>query len=106
MAVWKIRRAPLIEREIKVPGDKSISHRAVILAAISNGPCVITGFLPSEDCLCTVNALRALGVQIEMPEPTTLIVHGCKGELSAPAQDIDCGNSGTTMRLLAGLLAA
>jgi 3-phosphoshikimate 1-carboxyvinyltransferase len=106
MAVWKIRRAPVIEREIKVPGDKSISHRAVILAALSNGPCVITGFLPSEDCMSTVNAMRALGVQIEMPEPTTLIVHGCKGKLTAPADDIDCGNSGTTMRLLAGILSS
>ncbi len=106
MSVWKIRRAPLIEREIRVPGDKSISHRAVILAAISNGPCVITGFLPSEDCMCTVNAMIALGVRIEQPEPTTLIVHGCKRALQAPTQDIDCGNSGTTMRLLAGLLAA
>ena len=106
MAVWKIRRAPVIEREIKVPGDKSISHRAVILAALSNGPCVITGFLASEDCMCTVNAMRALGVQIEIPEPTTLIVQGCKGKLTAPTDDIECGNSGTTMRLLAGLLAA
>lgn len=106
MAVWKIRRAPVIEREIKVPGDKSISHRAVILAALSNGPCVITGFLPSEDCMRTVKAMQALGVKIEMPEPTTLVVHGARRELRAPEQDIDCGNSGTTMRLLAGLLAA
>src|ERR1700677_3946740 len=99
MSVWKIRRAPLILSEIRVPGDKSISHRAVILAALSNGPCLITGFLPSEDCMCTVNAMIALGVRIEQPEPTTLIVHGCKRELQAPAHDIDCGNSGTTMRL-------
>lgn len=106
MSVWKIKRAPVIEREIKVPGDKSISHRAVMIAALSNGPCVITGFLPSEDCMSTVNAMRALGVNIEQPEPTTLIVHGCKGELKAPEGDIDCGNSGTTMRLLSGLLAA
>lgn len=106
MAVWKIRRAPTIVREIKVPGDKSISHRAVILAALSNGTCVITGFLPSEDCMRTVNAMIALGVNIEQPEPTTLIVHGCKRALQAPVHDIDCGNSGTTMRLLAGLLSA
>src|SRR5271163_1754766 len=106
MSVWKIRRAPLIEREIRVPGDKSISHRAVILAAMSNGPCVITGFLPSEDCMRTVDAMMALGVKIEQPEPTTLIVHGCKRKFIAPEHYIDCGNSGTTMRLLAGLLAA
>ncbi len=106
MSLWKIRRAPLIEREIKVPGDKSISHRAVILASLSNGTCVITGFLPSEDCMRTVDAMRLLGVEIEQPEPTTLIVHGCRRILQPPPHDIDCGNSGTTMRLLAGLLAA
>jgi len=106
MSVWKVKRAPLIEREIRVPGDKSISHRAVILASLSNGPCKITGFLASEDCMCTVNAMRALGVVIEQPEPTTLVVYGCKGRLHPPETDINCGNSGTTMRLLAGLLSA
>jgi len=106
MSVWKIKRAPLIEREIRVPGDKSISHRAVILAALSNGPCVIKGFLASEDCMRTVGAMKALGVKIDQPEPDTLIVHGSKGALRAPGGDIDCGNSGTTMRLLAGILAA
>nr|MDQ3624499.1 3-phosphoshikimate 1-carboxyvinyltransferase [Verrucomicrobiota bacterium] len=68
MSDWKIRRAPTINAEITVPGDKSISHRAVMLAAMSNGACVIHGFLASEDCLCTVNAMRALGVQIEHAE--------------------------------------
>lgn len=105
MAHWKVKKAPLIQSEITVPGDKSISHRAVIFAALSNGTCVIRGFLPSEDCMCTVNAMRALGIEIEQPEPTTLVVHGKKRELSAPAADIDCGNSGTSMRLLSGLLA-
>ncbi len=106
MSHWKVTRAPRIEREITVPGDKSISHRSAIIAALSNGTCVIKGFLPSEDCLCTVNALRALGVSIERPEPTTLVVQGKRKALTAPKGDIDCGNSGTTMRLLAGLLAA
>jgi 3-phosphoshikimate 1-carboxyvinyltransferase len=106
MSDWRIRRAPLIHSEITVPGDKSISHRAVIIASISNGPCVIRGFLPSEDCLRTVEAMRALGVKIETPEPTTLIVHGRRRDLRPPKGDIDCGNSGTTMRLLSGLLAA
>jgi 3-phosphoshikimate 1-carboxyvinyltransferase len=76
-----------------------------MLAALSNGPCVIKGFLPSEDCLCTVSAIRALGIEIETPEPTTLVVHGKKGVFTAPSGDIDCGNSGTTMRLMAGILA-
>jgi 3-phosphoshikimate 1-carboxyvinyltransferase len=51
MTEWKVRRAPQLQCELEVPGDKSISHRAVMLAAMSNGPCLIEGFLPSEDCL-------------------------------------------------------
>ena len=105
MSDWKIRRAPAIHAEITVPGDKSISHRAVMLAAMSNGPCVIRGFLPSEDCLSTVGAIRALGIEIERPDDETLIVHGQRRVFTAPKRDIDCGNSGTTMRLLAGILA-
>ena len=105
MSDWKIRRAPAISAEITVPGDKSISHRAVMLAAMSNGTCVIRGFLPSEDCLCTVGAIRALGIEIERPDDETLIVHGQRRVFTAPRGDIDCGNSGTTMRLLAGILA-
>src|SRR5216117_3029343 len=101
----RVKRAPRIDLEITVPGDKSISHRAVIIAALSNGVCKLEGFLPSEDCMRTVNALRTLGVRIEQPEPDTLIVHGKKRVLTPPKKEIDCGNSGTTMRLLAGLLA-
>src|SRR5213596_3387314 len=101
----RIKRAPRIDIEIAVPGDKSISHRAVIIAALSNGVCTLRGFLPSEDCMHTVNALRTLGVRIEQPEPDTRIVHGKKRVLTPPKKEIDCGNSGTTMRLLAGLLA-
>ena len=101
----RVKRAPRIDIEITVPGDKSISHRAVIIAALSNGVCTVQGFLPSEDCMHTVNALRALGIKIEQPEPATLIVHGKKRVLTPPKSEINCGNSGTTMRLLAGLLA-
>jgi 3-phosphoshikimate 1-carboxyvinyltransferase len=101
----RVRRAPRIDAEITVPGDKSISHRAVIIAALSNGVCVLRGFLPSEDCMCTVRALRACGIKIEQPEPDMLVVHGKKRLLTAPAGEIDCGNSATTMRLLTGLLA-
>ena len=105
MSDWKIRRAPTIQTELEVPGDKSISHRAVMLAAMSNGPCVIKGFLPSEDCMATVGAMRSLGVAIEVADETTLIVHGMRGVFTAPTGEIDCGNSGTTMRLMAGILA-
>ena len=101
----RVKRASRIDLEITVPGDKSISHRAVIIAALSNGACTLRGFLPSEDCMHTVNAMRALGIKIEQPEPSTLVVHGKKRVLTAPKSEINCGNSGTTMRLLAGLLA-
>src|SRR5256886_14648727 len=101
----RVKRAPRIDIEITVPGDKSISHRAVIIAALSNGVCTLRGFLPSEDCIHTVNAMRALGIKIEQPQPDRLIVHGKKRVLTPPKKEIDCGNSGTTMRLLAGLLA-
>ncbi|HEY8835544.1 MAG TPA: 3-phosphoshikimate 1-carboxyvinyltransferase, partial [Chthoniobacterales bacterium] len=70
-----------------------------------NGVCVLRGFLPSDDCLRTVQAVRSLGIKIEHPEPDMLVVHGKKRLLTAPAGEIDCGNSATTMRLLAGLLA-
>jgi 3-phosphoshikimate 1-carboxyvinyltransferase len=105
MSELMVSRAPKIEAEIRVPGDKSMSHRAVLLSAISNGTCVVRGFLPSQDCQCTVNAMRALGIEIEHPEETTLVIHGQRGEFSPPRHPIDCGNSGTLMRLLCGLAA-
>lgn len=101
----RVKRAAHIDAEITVPGDKSMSHRAVIIAALSNGVCVLRGFLASEDCLHTVQALRACGIKIEQPEPDMLVVHGKKRLLTPPPGEIDCGNSATTMRLLAGLLA-
>src|SRR5438477_10764310 len=101
----RVKRAPRIEAEITVPGDKSISHRAAIIAALSNGICVLRGFLPSDDCTRTVQALRVLGIKIEHPEPDMLVVHGKKRLLTAPSAESDCGNSATTMRLLAGLRA-
>lgn len=105
MTEIKVKRGKTIQAELRVPGDKSISHRAVLFAALSNGPCVIRGFLPSEDCRHMVAAVRQLGVRVDEPSPTTLVVHGRKMSLEAPANEIDCGNSGTAMRLLAGVLA-
>ena len=102
----KVRRAPVIESELTVPGDKSISHRAILLSSISNGRCTITNFLEGEDCRSTAKAMQQLGVVIENPEPGTVIVEGNRGIFKAPSEDIDCGNSGTTMRLMSGLLAA
>lgn len=106
MTDWKIHNAPSIRTELKVPGDKSISHRAIIFAAMANGTATITGFLPGEDCECTMKAIQQLGVQIERVDETTVVVHGTNGRFTAPDDDIDCGNSGTTMRLLSGILAA
>ena len=104
--VFRVKRAPKLDTEITVPGDKSISHRAIMLAALSNGVCKITNFLEGEDCLCTARAFQQLGVTIESPEPDLVVVHGSHGKLTAPEREIDCGNSGTTMRLLSGILAA
>src|SRR6266478_3937399 len=106
MSELHVIRAPKIEAEMRVPGDKSMSHRAVLLAAMSNGTCVIRGFLPSQDCQCTVRAMQKLGISIEQPEETTLIVHGRRGNFTPAAASIDCGNSGTLMRLLCGIVAA
>ncbi len=108
MSEIKVRAVEPFSAEITVPGDKSISHRSVMFAALSNGVCEVNGFLASEDCLATVNALRALGVNIDFlnEERTSLRVQGVRGQFSAPNGPIDCGNSGTTMRLLSGILAA
>ncbi len=103
---FRVKRAPVMETEITVPGDKSISHRAIMLAALSNGVCKITNFLEGEDCLSTAEAFRQLGVKIEQGSSATMVVHGSHGKFTAPEKDIDCGNSGTTMRLMSGILAA
>lgn len=90
---------------IRVPGDKSITHRAVLLSALAEGESVIVGYCRGEDCLNTVRSCRALGVRIE-DTPEQLRVHG-KGlwGLTEPEAPLDCGNSGTGIRLLTGLLA-
>lgn len=91
--------------EITVPGDKSISHRAVMLGALAKGTTHITGFLMGEDCLSTIDCFRKMGVEIEMTEDE-VIVHGVGLHgLSAPQDALYTGNSGTTTRLLCGILA-
>jgi 3-phosphoshikimate 1-carboxyvinyltransferase len=92
---------------VRVPGDKSISHRACILGALSTGQTEVRGFLPATDCLSTVACLRSLGVQIDMQSDTHLVVHG-RGlhGLIEPADVLNCGGSGTTIRLLAGILSS
>ena len=94
-----------LKGEITVPGDKSISHRSIILGAIANGITTVRGFLRGEDNLATMAAFRAMGVQID-DDGQLLLIHG-KGlhGLTEPSDVIDCGNSGTSIRLLTGLLA-
>ena len=107
MAELRVKKVKDFSAELKVPGDKSISHRSLMFGALSNGPCEITGFLASEDCLATMFALTSMGVKIERlgDNGTHIRIHGCRGEFQKPERPIDCGNSGTTMRLLAGILA-
>jgi len=106
MVGWTSEPAGPIRGDISVPGDKSISHRAVMLAALAEGTSHISGFLEGEDTRATAAAFGALGVRIEAPSPSRRVVHGVGLHgLSAPRVPIDCGNAGTGMRLLTGLLA-
>ena len=90
----------------RVPGDKSISHRSIMLGAIADGVTTVDGFLEGEDALSTLNAFRSMGVEIEGPENGRVVIHGVgRDGLKAPSGDVYVGNSGTSMRLLAGLLA-
>ena len=91
--------------EITVPGDKSISHRAVMLGSLAEGTTEVTNFLKGADCISTIRAFQAMGIDIEEKEDT-LLIHG-KGlhGLQAPKETLDMGNSGTTTRLLSGILA-
>ncbi len=92
--------------KFRVPGDKSISHRALMLAAIADGQSRITGFLDSEDTLATMAAFKAMGVEIQRTSENEVLVNGVgKSGLSAPGEVLNLGNSGTSVRLLSGLLA-
>jgi 3-phosphoshikimate 1-carboxyvinyltransferase len=95
-----------IQGRVSVPGDKSISHRALLLGALAAGSSEITGFLPAEDCQATLACIRELGIEVEIHDETTLTVHGRGLEgLRAPDAALNCARSGTTMRLMAGILA-
>ncbi|MCL0064345.1 3-phosphoshikimate 1-carboxyvinyltransferase [Dehalococcoidia bacterium] len=102
----RVTRVRTLKGEIIPPGDKSISHRALILNSIARGRAEISNFLPAADCLSTHSCLRALGVKIEL-HGNEVLIEGVAGKgFSRPKDALDAGNSGTTMRLLAGLLAA
>jgi 3-phosphoshikimate 1-carboxyvinyltransferase len=103
---YLVEPATRVGGQATVPGDKSISHRALMLGGIATGTTHVSGFLASEDCLATLGALTALGVRIERPEATRVIVHGVGADgLHAAAGPLDMGNAGTAMRLSMGLLA-
>ena len=106
MADWIASVGGPIRGDIRVPGDKSVSHRAIMLAAIADGSSRVTGFLEGEDTRATARIFAQLGVHIDAPADGERIVQGVGIEgLSAPSAPLDCGNAGTAMRLLAGLLA-
>jgi 3-phosphoshikimate 1-carboxyvinyltransferase len=103
---YQVNAGGALKGIIRVPGDKSMSHRSVMLGSIARGMTHIEGFLEGEDALATMNAFRAMGVRIEGPHQGQVVVHGVGRKGLRPPQGVlDCGNSGTSMRLLAGLLA-
>lgn len=92
--------------EVRVPGDKSISHRSIMFGALADGVTEVTGFLNGEDCLSTQRAFEAMGVRVDVHSPTALSVLGVGIDgLRQPSAALDLGNSGTSMRLMSGLLA-
>jgi 3-phosphoshikimate 1-carboxyvinyltransferase len=100
------RPGAALSGSVRVPGDKSISHRSIMLGAIAEGTTHVTGFLEGADAISTMNVFRAMGVQIEGPHEGRVTVHGVGLHgLKAPTVPLDCGNAGTSMRLLSGLLA-
>lgn len=106
-ASWTARKGQPLQGSLTIPGDKSVSHRAVMFAALADGVSHIDGFLEGEDTRATAAIFSQMGVRIETPSPSQRIVHGVGVDgLQAPAGPLDCGNAGTGMRLLAGLLAA
>lgn len=105
--IYTVRPGGRLQGRVRVPGDKSISHRSIMLGALAEGETHISGFLEGEDNLATLEAFRAMGVRIEGPQAGRVVVHGVGMHgLKAPAGPLYLGNSGTSMRLLTGLLAA
>ncbi|MEP4485638.1 MAG: 3-phosphoshikimate 1-carboxyvinyltransferase [Halioglobus sp.] len=103
---YRILPGGMFNGETRVPGDKSISHRSIMLGALADGTTEVTGFLEGQDALATVAAFRAMGVNIEGPKEGRVVIQGVGLHgLKAPAAPLDLGNSGTSIRLLSGLLA-
>jgi len=104
--IFEVEPGGSLHGAVRVPGDKSISHRAIMLGSIAEGVTRVSGFLEAEDSLATLKAFRAMGVRVDGPEDGEVFIHGVGLHgLKAPEQPLDLGNSGTSMRLLSGLLA-
>ena len=104
--IFTVQPGGTLQGEARVPGDKSISHRSIMLGSLAEGVTHVKGFLEAEDALATLQAFRDMGVEIEGPNNGELTIHGVgKHGLKAPQKPLYLGNSGTSMRLLSGLLA-
>ena len=103
---WQSFPVEKVQGRVRVPGDKSVSHRAIMLGALAEGTTEVSGFLEGEDCLATMRAFQAMGVPIIHHGEGRVTIHG-RGlhGLQAPQKTLDVGNSGTSMRLMAGVLA-
>jgi len=103
---FQVNPSEVRDASVTVPGDKSVSHRALMLGSIAEGRTTVSGFLAGEDCLATLVAMRTLGVEIKQPSATEMTIEGVGLHgLQAPDRALDMGNSGTGMRLMAGLLS-
>ncbi|MHB8483011.1 MAG: 3-phosphoshikimate 1-carboxyvinyltransferase [Nitrospiria bacterium] len=105
MSVLTVKKSPPIKGEIIVPGDKSITHRAILFGGLAKGPTVVRGYLPSEDCICTLQAMEEMGVRTKIQENVLTIYGEGPDGLKEPERILNMGNSGTSMRLFTGLLA-
>ena len=103
---WIARKGRPLQGSLVIPGDKSVSHRAVMFAALADGTSTIDGFLEGEDTRATARIFSQMGARMETPSPSRRVVHGVGIDgLQAPQGELDCGNAGTGMRLIAGVLA-
>lgn len=103
---WIARKGRPLQGSLVIPGDKSVSHRAVMFAALADGTSTIDGFLEGEDTRATARIFSQMGARMETPSPSRRVVHGAGIDgLQAPQGELDCGNAGTGMRLIAGVLA-
>ena len=105
MGSIRIGKSGPLKGEIEAPGDKSITHRAILFGGMARGKTVIKGYLPSEDCICTLHAMEAMGVKSENKKDVLILLGEGIGGLTESGRILDMGNSGTSLRLLTGLLS-